>query len=163
MARAKIAFVCSSMVWVQGRRQLREIGGAKLKSGGQGFSPNFSGRNHRCSPTKKRSSPKSEGFFWPKLQILTFFPPNNSNFFLPKNSVGGQEKNRGDKNENRGGIAPPPPAGDAPVWVSCQDRLCVNTDVDKTLALWESRHVSEVQSHSSEKRIRFNHKNCIFN
>ena len=58
---------------------------------------------------KKRSSPKSEGFFWPKSQILTYFPPNNSNFFLPKKfRGGGKKKNRGDKNENRGGIAPLP-------------------------------------------------------
>ena len=36
----------------QGRSQLREIGAAKLKSGGQRFSP------------------KCEGFFWPKSQIF---------------------------------------------------------------------------------------------
>ena len=60
---------------------------------------------------KKRSSPKSEGFFWPKSQILTFFPAKNTNYFLPKNTVGGQEKNGGGggKNENRGGIVPPAP------------------------------------------------------
>ena len=63
--------------------------GAKLKSGGQRFSP------------------KSEGFFWPKSQILTFFSPKNTNFLLPKKYRGGQEKNRGGKNENQGGIAPP--------------------------------------------------------
>ena len=82
------------------------------------FSPNFSGRNHNkifrpkagdLQKKKKRSSPKSEGFFWPKSQILTFFPPKNSNFFLPKITVGGQKKNWGGKNENRGGIAPPAP------------------------------------------------------
>ena len=39
-------------MYIQGRRQLREIGGAKLKSGGQTFSP------------------KCEGFFWPKSQIF---------------------------------------------------------------------------------------------
>ena len=86
----------------QGRRQLREIGGAKLKSGGQRFSPNFSGRNQK---KKKKSSPKSEGFFWPKSQIWTFFPPNNSNFFLPKKFRGGARK-------KSGGHCPP--AGDAP-------------------------------------------------
>ena len=47
------------------------------------------------SRTKKRSSPKSEGFFWPKSQIQTFFPAKNSNFFLPKKYRGGQEINRG--------------------------------------------------------------------
>ena len=27
------------------------------------------------------------------------------------------------------------------VWVGCQDRLCVNSDADETLAYWESRYV----------------------
>ena len=86
-------------------------------------------RNHKFSDQmqviskKKRSSLKSEGFFWPKSQILTFFPPKNSNFFLPKKyrggarkksggkkeNRGGKNENRGGKNENRGGIAPLPP------------------------------------------------------
>ena len=55
---------------------------------------------------KKTSSPKSEGFFWPKSQILTFFPPNNSNFFIPKKFRGGQEKNREGKIKNRGALPP---------------------------------------------------------
>ena len=120
-------------------------GGAKLKSGGQRFSPKceceitnfptksdlqkglrrnpkvFSGRNNKFSDQKqeKRSSPKFEGFFWPKSQILTFFPPQNTNFFLPKKYRGGQEKNRGGgggggAKTKIGGHCPPcPPFGDA--------------------------------------------------
>ena len=105
----------------QVRRQLREIGGegAKLKSGGQRFSP------------------KGEGFFWPKSQIFRpkaddlqkkkvfveirrLFLPDIANFNVfsaqkhqlhPPRKIpwGGQEKNRAGKNGNRGGIA-----GDAP-------------------------------------------------
>ena len=81
------------------------------RSGGKGFRRNpkaFSGRNHKFSAQKQVISQKKEGFFWPKSQILTFFPPKNINFFQ-KNSVGGQEKNRGGKNENRVGIVPPAP------------------------------------------------------
>ena len=67
-------------------------------------------RNHKFSDQKqviskkKRSSPKSEGFFWPKSQILTFFPPQNTQLLPPqKIPWEGQEKNRGGggKNENR--------------------------------------------------------------
>ena len=76
--------------------------GAKLKSVGQRFSPKCEGLaeitnfpiKSRWSP-KKRSSPKSEGFFWPKSQILTFFPPKNTNFFLPKKYRGGSRKKSG--------------------------------------------------------------------
>ena len=71
----------------QGRRQLQEIGGAKLKSGGQ------------------RSSPKSEGFFCRISQILTLFLPKNTNFFLPKKYRGGARKKSG----GGGAIAPLPP------------------------------------------------------
>ena len=112
-------------------------GGAKLKSGGQRFSPKceceitnfptksdlqkglrrnpkaFSGRNHKFSDQKqeKRSSPKFEGFFWPKSQILTFFPPKNTNFFLPKKYHGGQEKKSGggEAKTKIGGAFPPAP------------------------------------------------------
>ena len=45
-------FAMFMIVSNQGRRQLREIGGAKLKSGEQ------------------RLSPKSEGFFWPKSEFF---------------------------------------------------------------------------------------------
>ena len=115
----------------QGRHQLREIGGAKLKSGGQRFSPKCEGRNHKFSDQKvfaekkkvtrkkkekKRSSPKSEGFFWPKSQILTFFSPKNTNFFLPKKYRGGGKKKIGVQERKSGGALPSlPPAGDAPV------------------------------------------------
>ena len=27
------------------------------------------------------------------------------------------------------------------IWVGCQDRLCVNSDANKMLALWEGRYV----------------------
>ena len=105
----------------QGRRQLREIeGGAKLKSGGQRFSPKREGffwpKSQIFRPKagdlqkKKGASPTSEGFFWPKSQILTLFPPKNTNFFLPKKYRGGQEKNRGGGQKRKsGGIAPLPP------------------------------------------------------
>ena len=62
-----------------GRRQLREIVGAKLKSGGQRFSPKSEGffrpksqifRPKAGDLQKKRSLPKSKGFFWPKSQIF---------------------------------------------------------------------------------------------
>ena len=93
-------------------------GGAKLKSGGQRFSPNFSGRNHRFSDQKqviskkkkkkKRSSPKSEGFFWPKSQIFTrFFRPVAATSSSQKNSAGGKKKiGRGET--IIGGALPPP-------------------------------------------------------
>ena len=95
------------------------------------------------SKNKKRSSPKSGGFFWPKSQIFrpkaviskkkvfaeirvfflaeianfNVFSAQNTNFLLPKKYRGGaRKKNRGGKNENRGGIASCPPAGDAPAW-----------------------------------------------
>ena len=74
----------------------------------------FSDRNHKfsdqkqvISKKKKRSSPKSEGFFWPKSQILTFFPPQNTNFFQ-KNTVGGKKKIEGAKTKI-GGRSPLPP------------------------------------------------------
>ena len=110
----------------QGRRQLREIGGEggiKIR-GAKVFaemrklflaeitkrsSPNSEGffwpKSQIFRPCagdlqKKKYSPKSKGFLWLKSQILTFFPPKNANFFLSKNHRGGQEKNRGGKNEN---------------------------------------------------------------
>ena len=46
--------------------------------------------------------PISEGFFWPKLQISTFFQAKKSNFFLPKKYRGGARSKSGG-----GGIAPP--------------------------------------------------------
>ena len=56
-------------------------------------------RHSGASPASRyrgaKVSPKSEGFFRPKSQILTFFPAKNSNFFLPKKYRGGQEINRG--------------------------------------------------------------------
>ena len=80
----------------------------------------FSDRNCKFSDQKqviskkKRSSPKSEGFFWPKLQNLTFFPPNNTNFFLPKKFRGGARKNRGGGGQKRKSEGHCPPDGDAP-------------------------------------------------
>ena len=102
----------------QGRRQLREIGGTKLKLGGEKvfavFRRLFLAEILTFFPAKSRWSPKKKkkkekGFFWRKLQISTFFSAKKSNFFLPKNTVVGQEINRGGKNENRGGLAPLPP------------------------------------------------------
>ena len=85
---------------IQGRRQLREIVGAKLKSRGQRISPNFSGRNHRWSPKKNNNkgfSPRSEGFFWPKSQIFRSkagdlqkkirSSPKSEGFFWPKSQI----------------------------------------------------------------------------
>ena len=37
------------------------------------------------------------------------------------------------------------------VRVGYQDRLCVNSDADETLAEWENRYRREVLPHSSEK------------
>ena len=107
-------------MYSQGRRQLREIGGgAKLKSRGQRFSTKCEGlfwpksqifrpkAGDLTPPPKKRSSPKSEGFFWPKSNFNVFSAPKHQLLPLKKIPWGEQEKNRGGKNENRGGIAPP--------------------------------------------------------
>ena len=54
----------------------------------------FSGQKQVITEKKKKkkwSSSKSEGFFWPKSQLLTVFPPKNSNFFLPKKYCGGKK------------------------------------------------------------------------
>ena len=113
----------------QGRRQLCEIGGeAKLKSGGQRFSP------------------KCEGFFWPKSQIFRpnagdlhkkkkvfakirgFFLAEIANFnvfsaqkhqLFPKKYRGGARKKSGSQKRKSGGQkrksgGHSPPAGDAP-------------------------------------------------
>ena len=119
---------------------LRDRGGKIKIRGAKVFAPNFSGRNHKFSDQKqviskkkmsspksegffwpksqifrpkpgdlqkkKRPSPYSEGFFWPKSQILTFFPPKNSNFFLQKKYRGEQEKNRGAKTKIGGALPP---------------------------------------------------------
>ena len=104
------------LISIQGRRQLREIGGAKLKSGGKGFRRIFLAEITGDLPKKKKSSPKSKGFFWPKSQILTFFPPNNSNFFLPKKfrgggkkKIGGAKTKIGGQKRKSGGHCPPAP------------------------------------------------------
>ena len=39
------------------------------------------------------------------------------------------------------------------VRVCCQDRLCVNSDADETLAKWESIYVREVRPHSCERSL----------
>ena len=120
--------------WIeQGRPQLREIGGGKLKSGGQRFSP------------------KSERFFWPKSQIfrpkagdlkkknlkvfaeirtlflaeITNFPPTNTNFFVPKKYRGGQEKIGGGGAKTKIGGALPPCS---PRWRRAWDRASVTTE-----------------------------------
>ena len=105
-------------------------GGAKLKSGAKAENQRWTSPKHLLylnwikakfqwksgdlKKKKKRSSPKSEGFFMPKSQIQTFFPAKNSNFFLPKKYRGGKEINQGGINKNRGGNAPLPPTGNAP-------------------------------------------------
>ena len=73
----------------------------------------FSGRKQAISKIKikkKSSSPKSEGFFWPKLQVLTFFRPKNINFFIPKNTVGKARNKLGGQKRKLGGIAPSAPS-----------------------------------------------------
>ena len=116
--------------------------GGKIKiRGAKVFAPNFSGRNHKFSDQKqviskkKMSSPKSEGFFWPKSQIFRPKPGDlqkkkkafavfrrlllaeiaNFNVFSaqkqqllpPKKIPWGARKKSGGKNENRGGALPP--------------------------------------------------------
>ena len=88
--------------YAQGRRQLREIGGAKLKSGGQSWKPALNLTQTFIIPEldwgevsvkirwsqkkkKKSSSPKSKGFFRPKSQIQTVFPAKNR--WSPKKKV----------------------------------------------------------------------------
>ena len=91
----------------QGRRKLREIGAAKLKSGGKDFRRNakvYSGRNHKFSDQKQVISK----LFLAEIANFNVFSPKNTNFFLPKNTVG---EGRGARKKS-GGIAPP--AGDAP-------------------------------------------------
>ena len=90
----------------------RSGGGAKLKSGGQSFF--IIPESGDLQKKKKRSSPKSENFFWPKSRIQTFFPAKTCNFFPSKNTVGWQEINRGAKMKIGGALPPCPPAGDAP-------------------------------------------------
>ena len=41
------------------------------------------------------------------------------------------------------------------VHVGCQDRLCVNSGADETLAHSESRYVSEALPHSSENFLKY--------
>ena len=96
-------------------------GGAKLKSGGQRFSPISEGffwpksqifrpkADDLQNKIKKRSSPKSESFFCRISQILTFFPPKNTNFFLPKKYRGGKKKIEGAKTKIGGTLPPAPP------------------------------------------------------
>ena len=85
----------------------------------------FSGRNHKFKPffrpktgdlQKKRKglrrNPKAFSGRFHKLK--RFFRPKTETLSSQKNTVGGQEINRGGKNENREGNALLPPAGDAP-------------------------------------------------
>ena len=73
-----------------------KIRGAKLKTSVE-FDPNFHcswiGLRQSFSENlrKKSSSPKSEGFFWPRSQILTFFRPKTATFSTQKNTVGGKK------------------------------------------------------------------------
>ena len=93
----------------------RSEGGAKLKTSVE-LDPNFHYfwigfrrifRKIRWSPKKKRKKVFAE--------IRRLFGRNQIRCsLLSKNTVGGQEINRGGKNKNRGGNAPLPPAGDAP-------------------------------------------------
>ena len=121
----------------QARRQLREIGGAKLKSGGKGFRRNaraFSGRNRKFSDQKqviskkkglrrnpkvfsgrnrKFSDQKQKSRWSPKnkvyAEILRLFLAKiaNSNVFWAQKHQ--LKKYRGGQEKNRGGIAPPAP------------------------------------------------------
>ena len=98
-------------------------GGAKFKSGGQRSSPKSEGffwpKSQIFFPKtgdleKKKVFAEIRVFFWPKLQVLTFFPPKNINFFLPKKFRGGARKKAGGARRKIGGALPPPPASDAP-------------------------------------------------
>ena len=55
----------------------------------------------RWFPKKKSFSPKFEGFFWPKSQISTFFPPKNTNLKIYR---GGKKKIGGAKTKIGGAL-----------------------------------------------------------
>ena len=123
---------------IQGRRQLREIGGGGIikireaKVFAEMRRLFLADQNQVISKKKKRSLPKSEGFFWPKSQIfrpkagdfqkkkvfaeiLRLFLAKiaNSNVFSAQNHQ--LKKYCGEPRKKSGGHCPPaPPAGDAP-------------------------------------------------
>ena len=67
---------------------------------------------------KKRSSPKSEGFFWPKSRNLNGFSGQKQLLFPPKKISWGGKKQIGGQKRKSGGQCPPcPPAGDAPDFI----------------------------------------------
>ena len=90
---------------IQGRRQLSEIGGqswnqgAKLKTSVE-LDPNFHYlwigfrrivSENQVTSKKKRSSPKSEGFFWPESNpMLTFNKKCSEGREIKKTKIGGQ-------------------------------------------------------------------------
>ena len=107
----------------------------------------FSGQIQVISK-KKRSSPKSDGFFWTQSQFQTFFPAKNSNFFLPKKYRRGQKRKSGGQR---------PPAGDAPVaWTPGHAGVHGNEVAD-----YAAKSGSKSKIHGPEPYITVPYASCV--
>ena len=110
----------------QGRRQLREIGGGKIKIRGAKLKtsvelgPNFHyswiglrrsfSENQVISEKKKVFAEIRRPFLAEITNLNVFFRPKTATFSSQKNTLGARNKSGGGgKNENRGGNAPCPP------------------------------------------------------
>ena len=106
---------------IQGRRQLREIGGAKLKSGVKGFRQNpkaFSGRNHKFSDQKqviskiklkKKVFAEIRKLFLPDIANFNVFSAQKHQLLPPKKIPWGARKKSGGQKRKSGGHCPPAP------------------------------------------------------
>ena len=99
---------------MQRHRQLREVGGAKLKSGGQSFRriflaeiTNFPPKAGDLKKKKKKVFAEIRRLFQAEIANFNVFSAQKPQLLPPKKYCGGARKKSGGKNENRGGIAPP--------------------------------------------------------
>ena len=124
--RVKVAYRCltlSKKPPLFSKSWLRARGVASFaRSGGKDFRrfpKAFSGRNFNVffrpkagdlqKKKKKDFRRNPKAFSDGNHKFQPFFPATKSNFFLPKKYRGGQEINRGSKNENRGALPSLPP------------------------------------------------------